>query len=586
MITHKPQQFIYPDYISPLPADEFIKAAVKKQEMYDQGLAQVQTMVDGYAQLRNSMLTDEEKKYFDDNMMNLVKEINNNAGLDFSFNQNVTAVMGLGRQLENNPYISNAVSNGKEVQRRQEYLSKLDGSKRSAANDYLYMKDVQEYMKKGGLGQKLTTGKTYEEYYDLSKDWDDFMKSVKGTVSYDEFVTNSNDPAYIQKITTEGFSKEEIASRFRSYLSTNSKAMRQLGIDTEYSLDRLGKENAYAGYTEAMKQQAESAAQQAGQYAQMVNELEAAYSRSKSPTVKSQLDVAKSRLAYYEQARNQANAEANKPYDQFDIGEYANMYQTEFINNMANMYAGQKVKKDLITNEYWKEARADARALATHQRAMQLEIKKAELERRGTFDKMVKQAQVDIPTAQTMLKNVAAGNAIPNLQAIENLALQNGDNAAATNLRDFISLMEQASTQSGSKQLTTINSAVNKLKKGSSLNAKYKAAVGNALGLSLEAYDQDGFSRGMNQLSREITNLQTAISKSKQLDPRTPMSWNYGFDYSLGSFEDMNLLLNADRLGSQFAIGQVPTSTSTKVDDFGETTTTTTTKYGEKPPKE
>jgi len=584
MITHKPQNFIYPDYISPLPADEFIKVAVKKQELYDQGIAQVQEKVDAYAQLRNMMLTDEEKKYFDDNMLSMVKEINKNAGLDFAFKQNVSAVLGLGRQLENNPYISIGISNGKEAQRRSQALASMDSSKRSAANDYLYMKDVNELMQGGGLGKKLSTGKAYEDYYDLSKDWSDFMKDIKGTVSTDEFVTDPRNPAYIQKITTEGFSKEEIASRFQSYLATNPKALRQLQIDTDYDLNRIGKENAYAGYTDAMRKQAESASVQAASYAEMVSQLESAYQKNQSPTVKSQLETAKARLSYYENARVTAAQEANKAFDEFDLNEYSRMHMSEVINNMSNMYAGQKVKKDLITNEYWKEAKADARELAKHSRAIELEKLKSNLEQRSTYDRMAKQAVVDIPNTQVMLKNVAMGSSISNLQAIEQLALQDGNTGAAENISNFIAQMGIATSQKGAQQLKTIEKAMGYIRESKRVNGKYKAAIAQSLGFKVDPYDEAGYVQAMTQVSNEIAALKSTIGKAG-IDPRTPMSFNYGFDYSLGSFNDMNLILNADKLSGQFAIGMNPESVSTTVDEMGSTKTSTTVKYGEDPPK-
>lgn len=582
MITHKPQQFKYPDYISPLPADDFIKVAVKKQELYDQGIAQVQQTVDSYAQLRNLMLTDAEKKYFDDNMLAMVKEINKNAGLDFSFKQNVSAVLGLGRQLENNPYISIGVSNGKEAQRRSQVLSSMDSAKRSAANDYMYMKDVNELMQSGGLGKKLSTGKAYEDYYDLSKDWDDFMKSVKGTVGTEDFITDPKNPAYIQKISTEGFTKEEIASRFKSYLATNPKALRQLQIDTTYNLDRLGKENAYAGYTQTMKQQAESAAINASRYSEMVAQLESAYAKSNSPTVKAELDNAKARLAYYENARVTASQEANKPFDQFDISEYGSIYTNEIINNMSNMYAGQKVKKDLITNEYWKEAKADARALATHQRAMQLEKFKSDLDRKNTYDRMVKQAVVDIPNTQTFLKNIGGGNAIQNLQIIADVARQEGNTGSADNLTYFISAISKASRLEGTAQLKAIEKALTYVKDSKRLNAKYKSVVADALGFKVNPYNEDEYVGAMSNLESELQQLQKSVSSN--IDKRTPISINYGFDYNLGSFNDMNFILNSNSLSNQFAIGVNPESVAVS-DDGGITKTTTTTKYGVEPPK-
>lgn len=584
MITHKPQEFKYPDYISPLPADDFIKVAVKKQELYDQGIAQVQEKVDAYSQLRSLMLTDEEKKYFDDSMNSMVKEINKNAGLDFSFKQNVSAVLGLGRQLENNPYISIAVSNGKEAQRRSQALASMDSSKRSAANDYFYMKDINDLMQSGGLGKKIAVGKSYEDYYDLSKDWAEFMKNIKGTVGDDQFVTDPKNPAYIQKITTEGFDKNEIASRFQSYIATNPKALRQLQIDTDYNLNKLGKENAYAGYTDAMRKQAESASVNAANYANMVSQLESAYQKSQSPTVKTQLDSAKERLAYYENARVSAIQEANKPYDQFDINEYSRIYMSDVVNNMSNMYAGQKVKRDLITNEYWKEAKADARELAKHNRAIELERLKVDLERKSTYDRMTKQDVVDIPATKMVFQNIQRNVSGPILEQIQALALKDGNTGSAENIGLFMDRLNKASSLTGEAQLKQVRAALSAINEGRELNSKYKYMVMNALGFNVRPYDERGYSQAVNQLQSEVEGLAKTINSSKSLDPRTPMSFNYGFDYSLGSFNDMNLILNADKLSSQFAIGLNPETVSTAVDDTG-TKTTTTTKYGEQPPK-
>lgn len=589
MITHKPQNFVYPDYISPLPADDFIKVAVKKQELYDQGIAQVQEKVDAYAQLRNMMLTDEEKKYFDDNMLAMVKEINKNAGLDFSFKQNVSAVLGLGRQLENNPYISIGISNGKEAQRRSQVLASMDSSKRSAANDYFYMKDVNDLMQGGGLGKKLSTGKAYEEYYDLSKDWAEFMKNIKGTVGTDEFVTDPRNPAYIQKITTEGFTKEDIASRFQSYLASNPKALRQLQIDTDYNLNKIGKENAYAGYTDAMRKQAESASVQAANYSQMVSQLEAAYQKSQSPTVKSQLETAKARLSYYENARVTAAQEANKPFDQFDPSEYSRIYMTEVINNMSNMYAGQKVKRDLITNEYWKEAKADARELAKHNRAVELEKLKVNLERKNTFDRMAKQDLVDIPATRMVFQNIQKNIAGPILQQVQALALKDGNTGSAENIGLFMDRINRASTLTGEAQLKEVRAALAAINEGKELNSKYKYMVASALGFNVRPYDERGYSQAINQLQSEVEGLAKTINQSRSLDSRTPISFNYGFDYTLGSFNDMNLILNADKLSDQFAIGVTPQTVSQETEGEGAakivTKTTTTTKFGEPPPK-
>jgi hypothetical protein len=333
-----------------------------------------------------------------------------------------------------------------------------------------------------------------------------------------------------------------------------------------------------------MRKQAESASVQAANYSEMVAQLESAYQKNQSPTVKTQLETAKSRLSYYENARVTAAQEANKPFDQFDPSEYSRIYMTEVVNNMSNMYAGQKVKKDLITNEYWKEAKADARELAKHSRAVELEKLKVNLEQKSTYDRMAKQAVVDIPNTQIMLKNVAMGSSISNLQAIEQLALKDGNTGAASNIAGFIAEMGRATSLKGLDQLKAIERAVGYIRESKTVNAKYKSAIAQSLGFKVDPYDEDGYTRAMGQIRDEVFGLRKTIGETKA-DPRTPMSINYGFDYSLGSFKDMNLILNADRLSDQFAIGMNPQSVGVTDDGLGTIKTTTTTKYGEDPPK-
>jgi len=177
-ISAQHTKFEYPDYISPLPADELLKFAQKKQEMYDEGVAKVQQSIDTYHNLRSSILTDVEREYFDKSMGNLVKAISSSAGLDFSNKSNVQAVLNIGKPLERDEYLTTAVSNGKEVSRRKETLSKLKPELRSAANDSEFFEDVQDYMKSGKLGYKLGT-KEYTPFVDVSAKIQDMMKGAK-----------------------------------------------------------------------------------------------------------------------------------------------------------------------------------------------------------------------------------------------------------------------------------------------------------------------------------------------------------------------------------------------------------------------
>jgi hypothetical protein len=351
-ISAQHTKFVYPDYISPLPADDLIKFASKKQEMYDEGVAKVQQNIDSYNSLRSSILTDVEKEYFDKSMGNLVKSISNSAGLDFSNKSNVQAVLNIGKPLERDQYITTAISNGKEVARRQEQLSKMKPGERSVVNDYFYMKDVNDYMNSGKLGQKIGYGKEYTPYVDLSKDWMEFMKTQKPNQNEYFEGQSSMGPAYLEKVTIEGFNTTDLANKFKAFIATDPNKMRQFQMDAGYSLEQVGKEGAYQGYVEDMN---------ARMFKAETDRLQRAYNTTGSATVKSQLEQARQKATYYEQSRLLAEQKASTTLEDFDLGEYMEIYQDKFATNMGNMYATQKVSKDLISNEYWKEARADAR---------------------------------------------------------------------------------------------------------------------------------------------------------------------------------------------------------------------------------
>ena len=90
--------------------------------------------IDSYNSLRSSILTDVEKEYFDKSMGNLVKAISNSAGLDFSNKANVQAALNIGKPLERDTNITTAISNGKEVSRRQAELAKMGPTQANQIN--------------------------------------------------------------------------------------------------------------------------------------------------------------------------------------------------------------------------------------------------------------------------------------------------------------------------------------------------------------------------------------------------------------------------------------------------------------------
>jgi hypothetical protein len=564
-ISAQHTKFVYPDYISPLPADELIKFASKKQEMYDEGVAKVQQNIDAYNSLRSSILTDVEKEYFDKSMGNLVKSISNSAGLDFSNKANVQAVLNIGKPLERDQYITTAISNGKEVSRRQEQLSKMKPGERSVVNDYFYMKDVNDYMNSGKLGQKIGYGKEYTPYVDLSKDWMEFMKTQKPNQDESFNMQSGMGPAYIEKVTVEGYNTTDLANKFKAFIATDPNKMRQFQMDAGYSLEQVGKEGAYQGYVEDMQVKATTAAENARMFKAEADRLQRAYNTTGSATVKSQLEQARQKATYYEQSRLLAEQKASTTLEDFDLGEYMEIYQDKFATNMGNMYATQKVSRDLITNQYWKEANEDARQMRKINADRKTAIDLANLTQKVGY-------QVDTSAIKPVFQNfdkIAAG-----LSIIADQASKDGNSGATSNLNEAVNNLRRAQKATGERQLFYIEQALAKLPKRG-INAKYQQAITSLL-TGMEGLDYETTNR---KLREDLGRIRTGINQNMSgANSSLPVSVAGAFSETVGGIQSFDFLRNSANLGN-FYIGVPDTSITTSDDGTGIIKTSTTTKY-------
>lgn len=563
-ISAQHTKFVYPDYISPLPADDLIKFAEKKQQMYDEGVSKVQQSLDTYNSLRGSILTDVEKEYFDKSMSNLVKSISNSAGLDFSNKANVQAVLNVGKPLERDQYITTAISNGKEVSRRQEQLTKMKPGERSVVNDHFYMKDVQDYMKSGKLGQKIGYGKEYTPYVDLSKDWMEFMKTQEPDQDESFNMNSTMGPAYIEKVTVEGYNTTDLANKFKSFIATDPNKVRQFQMDAGYSLEQVGTESAHQGYVEDMQAKATTAAKNAELFKAETDRLQKAYNTTGSATVKAQLEQTKQKAVYYEQSRLLAEQKAATTLEDFDLGEYMEIYQDKFATNMGNMYATQKVSRDLITNQYWKEANEDARQMRKINADRKTSIDLANLNQKVGY-------QVDISSVKPVLQNfdkIAAGLAI-----IAEQANKNGDAAETSNLNEAVNNLRRAQKATGERQLFYIEQALAKLPKRG-LNPKYQQAI-TALLTGSEGLDYESTNR---KLREDLGKIRAGLNKNATGDNlRLPVNVTGMFDQTIGGIQSFDFIRNSPNLGN-FYIGVADVSTTTS-DDGTVQKTSTTTKY-------
>lgn len=563
-ISAQHTKFTYPDYIAPLPAEDFIKVAYKKQELFDEGVARVQATVDSYADLRNSMLTSAEKEYFDQTMDGMVKAINDSAGLDFSVKANTQAVLNIGKPLEKDKTITTAVKSGQEYQRRLDYLSKLDSSKRFKTNDLIYMYDIHDKIKNNKLGQDVQYGKEYVEFTDISEDWSKFFKNLPVDQQTEILKGKDTPQGYLEMVTTEGFEKSKVADMFRSYLATNPKTLQQLQIDTQAGLIELGKEGAHQAYTQRMATQMQIAEDNTNRVKKALKETEDMYNKFPSPILKQKVRELKAAVSDQSQKYLYAKAESETPLEKFDPNDYATMYQNDLINNMANLYSGQKVKRELKEDKVW-EYNADLQKMLTKHNLSMEKVKKEKYE--GTDKAHV----IDTTSFKTVLQNIN-----PLVQTIQKIQHSYRNNPTMQEaLKGLEKPLQALNTKRGFDQLNALTELINKLKT-TSFGSEASEALTHAIGLANTGKD---YKEALEEAQAAIHQLWDARYR-KNFNPRQEVSFNNSFDYTLGSLDNFDFTKNADQIGSTFAVASPDISISEKTGiDAG---TTTTTKFSQK----
>jgi hypothetical protein len=339
-ISAQHTQFVTSPYINALPAEDLIKVALKKQEMYDEGKKQIKQNLDNYGKLRSNIINENERNYFDQELNKMVKNVQQNAGLDFSNMSNVEAVINLGKPFENDNYIKTALDNGTEYQRRQKELASVPKEKRNADNDLVYMYDIQKHIESGGLGQKLQKNSSYTQYVDIKKKLADIEKDVQGEMST---IYRQGPAGYIEKVDIERKTREQIANRISQSLTPDEQA--QIQVHAQAQMYRMGSDVVYQTWVGANKEEALMAEQESKKAMYALGDLR----KVKNPTAQQLADIRNAERVIKEAQDIKAATKANIDMDpdQFDMGEYLPFFTNRFISGIAGNQVKEVIKSDL-----------------------------------------------------------------------------------------------------------------------------------------------------------------------------------------------------------------------------------------------
>lgn len=339
-------QFVTNDYISPIPAEDLIKVALKKQEMYDEGRKQIKQVYDNYGKMRSTIINENARNYFDQEFNKLVKNVQSNAGLDFANIGNVEAVINLGKPFENDEYIKTALENGQEYQRRVTEMNSIAKDKRSSDNDLVYMYDVNKYIESGGLDTKLAKNKSYQQYVDISAK----MRAAEKEIEAETYTTFEQGPAgYLQQVEHKRKTREDIYNRLMSSLSPEEQA--QLQVHSQANMYRMGNDVVYQSWVGSNKEEKLLADQTRKRAMQELGRL----SSIKKPTAEQidQMNSLQQAISYNEQVIKAADENIKMNPDDFDMGEYVPFFTKRFVDGIAKQLAFNNTKVELKENKVY-----------------------------------------------------------------------------------------------------------------------------------------------------------------------------------------------------------------------------------------
>lgn len=332
-ISHRHRPFEYPEYISPLPADDLIKVGTIKQSLYNEGIEKIQKRIDELDKYGFDLVKPEDKKYFSQEMDKFIKSVNESAAkTDFSVLPNVRNILSIGRPLENDPNILNAIQSTAEYRRRQKELAKIPAKDRGPANDWLFMNDAESWLNDGKVGSKLSSGKTYTPYVDPAKYVSEMVTKMKGNIEAEVRAENG----FLQESQVEEITQK----RLKAWMETSlpPQVVNQIKLDAMYEAKDLSSEEIKNYYFDKTYKAHEQIDEMLGILKQLPTLNKAQQNMYNQLTI--QKDVLQNEL--YNIQNSEEDARELYINDAFD----------KFITGQAQAYAYRKEKESWKANQF------------------------------------------------------------------------------------------------------------------------------------------------------------------------------------------------------------------------------------------
>jgi hypothetical protein len=249
-ISHKHQPLVYPDYINPLPVDDIIKVGAVKQDLYEKNYDKIQSHINELDKYGLEIVRENDKKYFSQEMNKFMKAVNESAGkTDFSNTANVRNILSISRPIQNDQIILNSINSSAELRRRQKLLSSLKPEERNPSNEWVFMKDVNDWQNNPEVGAVLSSGKAYTPFADPSEYINDILPKVKADIRTEVVKKNG----MIETTEIEELTNKELKKWMDANLPQKYKD--QIMMDAMYTVKDVSPEEMANHYFDTRKTQ-------------------------------------------------------------------------------------------------------------------------------------------------------------------------------------------------------------------------------------------------------------------------------------------------------------------------------------------
>ena len=215
-------------YIDPIDTEALSKGLLYKQERFDKGVQAVQSQVNTYKGIVDTLIRDDDRKYLQGKIDTYINDINKKYGSsDFSDLNTLSDISAMGATIYKDDKVLGDIKDSKAVTSLITNIQKLKTDPKlmdrySYDNEKWDMRYVNEYLSKPG--SRYRGSSTPTPYFDVDKKMNEALSKVK-----DDMQTILGQDGYMHYIS--GIGKEKIANIAKGIIDRDPRISHQMMIN-------------------------------------------------------------------------------------------------------------------------------------------------------------------------------------------------------------------------------------------------------------------------------------------------------------------------------------------------------------------